>query len=1013
MPPWPRGALLVLLLAIAAPSTVEAQYFGRNKVQYRTFDFQVLATEHFDIYYYPEEAEAARIVARLGERWYVRLADFFTHQLRGRQAIILYAASSHFRQTNAIEGLIGEGTGGVTEALKRRIVLPMSGSLADTDHVLGHEIVHAFQFDLTGADPRETEFQAPEILQYPLWFVEGMAEYLTLGGVDAQTSMWLRDAALRERLPHIRDLDHWRYFPYRWGHAFWAYIGARYGDRTVASLMRSAANPRVDLEGLARQLGTDPDTLTADWHAAIRMATKAVADREDPLASTPRLAIGPATGSGRFNVGPRVSPDGRLIAFFSERDRFSVELYVADAETGRILRKLVATATDPHFDSLEFLSSAGGWTPDSRTLVLTAVRGGRPVLVFVDVTSGERLRELVLDGLDDALNPSVSPDGRTVVLSGNAGGLVDLYLVDLQTGRTDRLNADPYADLEPVFTPDGGSVVFVTERYGTALDTLESGPLRLARLDLETRTVRPLSAFLRGKHLSPQVSADGRMVTFVAEPDGVSNLYRMPIDGGPIERLSSFLTGVAGITTSSPALSLAPASGRMVFSVFEDDGHAVYLLDEDQVFGLVAPEATGQAALLPGRSAPSGDVQRFLDNAGLGLPSDTTASASEPYRQRLSLDLIGQPTLTAGVGEFGGFVGGSVSAFFSDMLGDRALGVAGQVGGDLADLGGQLTYVSRRYRWNWAASVEQIPYRLGYITLDDDPAAGEVRLTEVVERQTSRGVFGTAAFPFNTGTRFEVSGGARSLSFTRDRRIRVFSIDSRREIDRLRERETTAPTVYLAEASVAIVHDASFFGATSPVYGTRYRLEVGQSLGTIQYTSLLVDWRRYFMPVRPLTVAVRGLHYGRYGRNAQHAQMVDLYAGYPELVHGYGLGSFGPADCLDTGDGPECAVFDNLIGSRLAVANLEVRAPVAGLFAGELDYGRVPVEVAAFFDAGLVWTAREAPVFAGGPRDIVRSVGAAVRVNVFGLLVLELAASRPLDRNERGWHWQLGMRQGF
>ena len=63
---------------------------------------------------------------------------------------------AHFRQTNAIEGLIGEGTGGVTEALKRRIVLPMSGSLADTDHVLGHELVHAFQFDLTGDDPRET-----------------------------------------------------------------------------------------------------------------------------------------------------------------------------------------------------------------------------------------------------------------------------------------------------------------------------------------------------------------------------------------------------------------------------------------------------------------------------------------------------------------------------------------------------------------------------------------------------------------------------------------------------------------------------------------------------------------------------------------------------------------------------------------------------------------------------------------------------------------------------------------
>jgi hypothetical protein len=237
------AVLLTVLAMLAGPAALEAQYFGRNKVQYRSFAFEILKTDHFDLYHYPEEKEAARLVARMAERWHARLSRFFSHQLRGRQPIILYAAASHFRQTNAVEGLIGEGTGGLTEGLKRRIVLPMSGSLADTDHVLGHEIVHAFQFDLTGADPRESMAAAPDILQFPLWFVEGMAEYLTLGTADAQTMMWVRDAALREKLPHIKDLDDPKYFPYRWGHAFWAYIGARYGDRAVASLLRPIPAP--------------------------------------------------------------------------------------------------------------------------------------------------------------------------------------------------------------------------------------------------------------------------------------------------------------------------------------------------------------------------------------------------------------------------------------------------------------------------------------------------------------------------------------------------------------------------------------------------------------------------------------------------------------------------------------------------------------------------------------------------------------------------------------------------
>src|SRR5262249_41657308 len=146
------------------------------------------------------------------------------------------------------------------------------------------------------------------------------------------------------------------------------------------------------------------------------------------------------------------------------------------------------------------------------------------------------------------------------------------------SGRLDALTNDPYADLEPTFTPDGQSIVFVTERYTTDLATLEPGALRLARLNLQSRAVDPIAGLLKGKQISPQVSADGRTLTFIGEPDGVSNLYRMPIEGGPILQMSSFVTGVAGITASSPAFSLA-SDGRMMFSVFEENGHAIYLLD--------------------------------------------------------------------------------------------------------------------------------------------------------------------------------------------------------------------------------------------------------------------------------------------------------------------------------------------------------------------------------------------------------------------------------------------------
>jgi Tol biopolymer transport system component len=1008
-----RAALAALLLLVVGASTAHAQYFGRNKVQYRTFKFEILKTEHFDLYFYPEEAAAARIAARMAERWHERLSRFFGHELRGRQAVILYAVPAHFRQTNAIEGLIGEGTGGATEAMKRRIVLPMSGSLSDTDHVLGHELVHAFQFDLTGDDPRESTASMPDILQYPLWFVEGMAEYLTLGAVDGQTAMWLRDAALREKLPHIRDLDSPQYFPYRWGHAFWAFVGAKHGDRAVASLIRSAANPRFDLPGLSRQLGSDPDTLTAAWHQAIREAAHAVVADASPIVSQARRLIDRRTGGGRFNIGPRLSPDGGEIAFFSERDRFSVELFIADAETGRIKRRLSQSATDPHFDSLEFLNSAGAWSPDGRTLAIAAMRGGRPVVACLDPGSGRVQREWALPGLDDALNPAFSPDGRSVVVAGNAGGLLDLYVLSFDSGRLERLTDDPFADLEPVFTPDGRAIVFVTERFSTSLESLEPGKSRLATIDLASRVVRPIPGFRGGKHLSPQVSADGRFVTFLGDPDGITNVYRMPIDGGPIVRLTSVLTGVAGITAGSPALTASPATGRLAYSVFEDDGHTLYVLDPAQVVAHVAPDANAQAALLPGRTTAVGDVQRLIGDAGRGLPAIGARIDAVPYTHALMLDGIGQPTLSAGISEFGGFVGGSVSAYFSDMLGDRMLGLVAQAGGSFADLGGQAVYLNRRHRWNWAAAVEQMPSRLGYLTLSEDPAAGEIHLTEVILRQTSRGAFGVTAFPFSVATRVELAGGIRSLTFTREDRVRVFSSTTQEFLERRAGVKTVAPRMNLAEGSVALVRDTSFFGATSPVYGSRGRIEVGQSLGTLHYASVLVDGRRYFMPARPVTIAVRGLHYGRYGRNSQHDQLLDLYAGHQEFVHGYGYGSFTAAECPDRTPAAQCPVFANLLGSRLLVANLEVRAPLVGLFKGEIEYGRVPIEVAAFFDAGVTWSRDSRPSFLGGSKQVVRSAGAAARVNLFGLLVLEVAASRPFDRMSKSWRWQIGVRQGF
>jgi hypothetical protein len=181
----------------------------------------------------------------------------------------------------------------------------------------------------------------------------------------------------------------------------------------------------------------------------------------------------------------------------------------------------------------------------------------------------------------------------------------------------------------------------------------------------------------------------------------------------------------------------------------------------------------------------------------------------------------------------------------------------------------------------------------------------------------------------------------------------------------------------------------------------------------MNFNTLLLDWRRYFMPKAPFTIAVRAMQYGRYGRDSEDELIVPLYVGYPEFVHGYGLGTFSAADCRTDNGQTRCVVFDRLIGSRMAVANIELRAPLRGLFSGQLEYGRIPIDVVMFADTGVAWVNADPPSFAGGSRKPVRSVGGAVRINVFGFVPLEISAAHPFDRIDKSLEWQISVKQGF
>ena len=1009
--------LVTVALWATLPSTAAAQYFGRNKVQYRDFDFRVLKTEHFDIYYYPEEREGVDIAARMAERWHARLERLLDHQLRGRQPLLLYASHVHFEQTNAIPGELSEGTGGVTEPLRRRIILPLGGPLGDTDHVIGHELVHAFQFDITTTPQMQPGQNGAERL--PLWFIEGMAEYLSLGSVDPNTAMWLRDAARKEQLPAIKDLDNPKYCPYRWGQAFWAYVGGRFGDDKIRQLLDIAAKAGDPLFAIKQVLRIDDKQLSNDWHEAIRAAYEPVLSTSTQPSDVGTVVAKGKKTAGDLNIAPALSPDGKYIAFLSERSLLSIDLFVAETATGKVLHKLTSTANDPHYSSLQFIYSAGAWDAQSRRIAIATVTSGRPALAIFDAASGDREREIPIADVDEVFNPTWSPDGRAICFTGMSRGLTDLFIVDVESGAVRQLTNDPYADLQPAWSPDGRRIAFATDRFSSQLPTLNLGPYRIGFIDPSGGTITQAPAFTDGKNINPQWSPDSQSIYFIADRDGIPNVYRMNLGSADVAEVTSVGTGISGITATSPAMSVAAGTGTVAVSVYDDGRYDIYTVDGGRTTPL--SDLRFNAGALPPIQPRRSSVERVLADASFGLPPQQEYE-SVPYRSGLRLEALGQPTVAVGASRYGAAIGGGISAYFSDLLGNQTLTTALELNSGLTNnfslknTAAQAAYINQSKRWNWGVVGGQVPYLSGGISEFIDTVDGEPALVDqtVIYRQTERSVAGITQYPFSQARRIEFQAGATQMTFDRIVQTQAYSLNTGDLfIDETNE-QSLGNSLTLGTASAALVFDTSSYGATSPVQGTRYRLEAAPTFGTIQYTSLLADYRRYLMPAPFYTLAARVMHYGRYGGGAEDTRFFPLFIGYPNLVRGYDMYSIAPEECVPNAQS-ECPAFDRLIGSRMLVGNVEFRFPLLRPFTGASSrmYGPLPVEVAFFLDGGIAWNRGQKPALFGGDRDGVASGGVALRLNLFGFAVGQFDIVKPFQRPTQGWMFQFALSPGF
>jgi hypothetical protein len=394
-----------------------------------------------------------------------------------------------------------------------------------------------------------------------------------------------------------------------------------------------------------------------------------------------------------------------------------------------------------------------------------------------------------------------------------------------------------------------------------------------------------------------------------------------------------------------------------------------------------------------------------------GQPAPPQQFDVRTYRPSLGLTYVGPVGVGLYTDRYGTGVGGSVTAFFSDVLERHQLAVALQGGSSTGSIGNalglQALYLDRSSRFVWGAGGAHLPYTSIATAVGRETVqlpGGGTAVADVIEQstltQTIDQAQGLAQYPLSQTRRFETSAAYSRYSFKEE--IERLVLVGNSVLEHSRRRVSSAPSLSLVEGGFAYVGDNASYGFVSPVRGGRMRLEVGQTSGDLAFTTALADVRRYFF-MRPVTLAVRVLHYGRYGNDAESNRLSPLYIGDETLVRGYAVGSIRLSECTQVPGSPSCPEFDRLIGSRIAVANVELRVPLLGVEEfGLVDFRFLPTELALFADVGAAWTQAEKPRWSfdreASDRVPVASAGVAARILLLGALPLEFYYARPFQR---------------
>lgn len=686
---------LALCLLAAAP------LFAAQKISWEEIDWQLLKTEHFDIYFPKGYTQLAEKTRQYAESANIYLSRKLNHRLSMVTPIFVYPSHGHFQSTNIIPFAIDEGTGGFTERIKRRVVVPYLGSGDEFRHVVVHELVHAFQYDILLGSTMGGSISIAQTGQPPLWFVEGMAEYFSLGW-DATVDMQMRDAALTDTLPTLEMMNEYRvqtgFIFYKGGQSVMQYIAETYGETKLGEMLRDLRDLRGIDEAVKTELGVSFEDFDTGWRRWIKrkyfpLVNKKYDDEEGPLL-TKHL-----DDESYINLHPAISPDGQCAVYLTARGFYPVLVLrdlsklktghdysltrnkeKEDKEAEKILLK---SSDNPTFFQLHLLSNHISFTPDSKKIFFSARSQGKDRLYLFDIETKTILIKLT-PPVDMVLTPRLSPDGTQAVFVGVTLGVPDVFKIDLKTHKVTKLTHDSFSEKDPALSGDNSLVVY-SSNANTAGD-IESAEYHLYEKNISTGEVRQLTHDSQ-KQISAQFyeRTNNDKILYVSNHTGIHNVYLLDRKSLAKKRLTD-----AGGGTLDASITLGTgAPKRIIYTQFRQQGFDIALRE-------VAP----------------GDEKFYADD---GLVHSYRAFALPAYNDTNKLKSVESQKLRIGPDfiffllGYGAYSGGSYFAGMAALTGSDITGnhnfslVANFLTNGLGIYQFDYAYLKKRVKMHWGA----------------------------------------------------------------------------------------------------------------------------------------------------------------------------------------------------------------------------------------------------------------------------------------------------------------------